>query len=182
MFVHNRAFHDCRRSIHTVGSIIASTHADRHTSRLDFFTDSAFANQTASTTDEVDSDSLYDLLPHRPETTTTTSHSHSVESSKRSIVDVRLVVHLSMTISIIDCSLLFLEAKRVSSSIHSYNRYLSTRAQYPVYMTQKTFFQMFFTPDNGQWSKFESYLVPSLLVRQFIRTISQVNHPTVTHA
>ena len=49
-------------------------------------------------------------------------------------------------------------------------------------MTQQTFFQMLFTPDRHQWSKLESFLASSVLVRQFAKAVteqSNANNPTV---
>ncbi|CAF2875828.1 unnamed protein product [Rotaria sp. Silwood2] len=68
-----------------------------------------------------------------------------------------------------------------TSTLHSYNRHLYTK-QYPVYMSQQTFFRMLFTPDGQQWSKFESFLASSVLVKQFNRAVSEsydANNPTV---
>ncbi|CAF3629872.1 unnamed protein product [Rotaria socialis] len=68
------------------------------------------------------------------------------------------------------------------SVLYSYNRELLTKANYPVYMTQQTFFQMLFTSDEHQWSKFESFLASSVLVRQFAKGVTEpadVNNPTV---
>ncbi|CAF0853162.1 unnamed protein product [Rotaria sp. Silwood1] len=65
---------------------------------------------------------------------------------------------------------------------YSYNRELLTKVNYPVYMTQQTFFQMLFTPDGHQWSKLESFLASSLLVRQFAKAVTEpadANNPTV---
>lgn len=58
-----------------------------------------------------------------------------------------------------------------------------TQANYPVYMSQQTFFQMLFTPDSHQWSKLESFLASSILVRQFSKAVSEPtdsNNPTVS--
>ncbi|CAF1025919.1 unnamed protein product [Rotaria sordida] len=68
------------------------------------------------------------------------------------------------------------------SVLYSYNRELLTKVNYPVYMTQQTFFQMLFTPDGHQWSKLESFLASSLLVRQFAKAVTEpadANNPTV---
>ncbi|CAF1028589.1 unnamed protein product [Rotaria sordida] len=68
-----------------------------------------------------------------------------------------------------------------SSTLHSYNRYLYTK-HYPVYISQQTFFRMLFTPDRHQWSKFESFLASSVLVKHFSRAVSEPydsNNPTV---
>jgi hypothetical protein len=68
-----------------------------------------------------------------------------------------------------------------TSTLHSYNRHLYTK-HYPVYMSQQTFFRMLFTPDGHQWSKFESFLASSVLVRHFARAVSEpvdLNNPTV---
>ncbi|CAF3375137.1 unnamed protein product [Rotaria socialis] len=68
------------------------------------------------------------------------------------------------------------------SVLYSYNRELLTKANYPVYMTQQTFFQMLFTSDEHQWSKFESFLASSVLVRQFAKGVTEpadANNPTV---
>ncbi|UJR25327.1 hypothetical protein I4U23_006678 [Adineta vaga] len=58
-----------------------------------------------------------------------------------------------------------------TSSLHSYNRHLSAK-QYPVYMSQQTFFRMVFTSDGRQWSKLESFLASSVLVRHFNCAVS----------
>jgi hypothetical protein len=70
-----------------------------------------------------------------------------------------------------------------TSTLHSYNRHLYTK-HYPVYMSQQTFFRMLFTPDGHQWSKFESFLASSVLVKHFARAASEPvdpNNPTVTN-
>jgi len=49
-------------------------------------------------------------------------------------------------------------------------------------MTQQTFFQMLYTPDGQQWSRFESFLASSILVRQFAKGVIEpidANNPTV---
>ena len=69
-----------------------------------------------------------------------------------------------------------------SSVLYSYNRELLTKANYPVYLTQQTFFQMLFTSDEHHWSKLESFLASSVLVRQFAKGVTEpadVNNPTV---
>lgn len=63
-----------------------------------------------------------------------------------------------------------LDPKQISS-IHSYNRHLFTNVQYPVYLTQQSFFRMLYTGDSRQWSKFESLLVAPMLLRRFTRTV-----------
>ena len=66
--------------------------------------------------------------------------------------------------------------------LHSYNRELLTKNNYPVYMTQETFFRMLYTPDGHQWSRLESFLASSVLVRQFAKAVNEpadVNNPTV---
>lgn len=66
--------------------------------------------------------------------------------------------------------------------LHSYNRELLTKANYPVYMTQQTFFQMLYTPDQHQWSRLESFLASSILIRQFSKAVNEpadANNPTV---
>ena len=68
-----------------------------------------------------------------------------------------------------------------ASTLHSYNRHLFTK-HYPVYMSQQTFFRMLFTPDGRQWSKLESFLASSALIKQFVRAASEPtdpNNPTV---
>ncbi|CAF1572122.1 unnamed protein product, partial [Rotaria sordida] len=68
------------------------------------------------------------------------------------------------------------------SVLYSYNRELLTKVNYPVYMTQHTFFQMLFTPDGHQWSKLESFLASSQLVRQFAKAVTYTadgNNPIV---
>ena len=40
-------------------------------------------------------------------------------------------------------------------------------------MTQRTFFQMLFTPDRHQWSKIESFLASSVLLRQFAKAAAE---------
>ncbi len=64
-----------------------------------------------------------------------------------------------------------------TSTLHSYNRHLYTK-HYPVYMSQQTFFRMLFTPDGHQWSKLESFLASSLLVKHFSRAITEPNDQT----
>lgn len=69
-----------------------------------------------------------------------------------------------------------------SSTLHSYNRHLDTK-QYPVYMSQQSFFRMLFTSDGRHWSKLESFLASSVLVKHFVRAASEPadpNNPTVT--
>ena len=74
-------------------------------------------------------------------------------------------------------SVLFNRKRKVSldpkqaPSIHSYNRHLFTKAQYPVYLTQQSFFRMLYAADRRQWSKFESLLVAPMLLRRFTRTV-----------
>ena len=66
--------------------------------------------------------------------------------------------------------------------LHSYNRELLTQANYPVYMTQETFFRMLYTPNRHQWSRLESFLASAILVRQFAKAVTEpadVNNPTV---
>jgi len=66
--------------------------------------------------------------------------------------------------------------------LHSYNRELLTKVNDPVYMTQQTFFQMLYTPDGHQWSRFESFLASSILVRQFAKGVTEpfdATNPTV---
>ncbi len=66
--------------------------------------------------------------------------------------------------------------------LHSYNRELLTKLNYPVYMTQQTFFRMLYTPDGHQWSRLESFLASSILVRQFAKAVNEpadINNPTV---
>jgi hypothetical protein len=49
-------------------------------------------------------------------------------------------------------------------------------------MTQQTFFQMLYTPDGHQWSRFESFLASSILIRQFAKAVNEpvdANNPTV---
>jgi hypothetical protein len=49
-------------------------------------------------------------------------------------------------------------------------------------MSQQTFFRMLFTTDGHQWSKFESFLASSILVKHFARGVSEpfdANNPTV---
>ncbi|CAF2044531.1 unnamed protein product [Rotaria magnacalcarata] len=68
-----------------------------------------------------------------------------------------------------------------TSALHSYNRHLYTK-HYPVYMSQQTFFRMLFTSDGQQWSKLESFLASSTLVKHFARAVSEpfdANNPTV---
>src|SRR5690349_15713082 len=70
-----------------------------------------------------------------------------------------------------------------TSTLYSYNRHLYTK-HYPVYMSQQTFFRMLFTPDGHQWSKLESFLASSVLVRQFFRAVSEPvdqNNPTTVN-
>ncbi len=40
-------------------------------------------------------------------------------------------------------------------------------------MTQQKFFQMLYTPDGHQWSKLESFLAASILVRQFSKVANE---------
>jgi hypothetical protein len=66
--------------------------------------------------------------------------------------------------------------------LHSYNREILTKNNYPVYMTQQTFFRMLYTPDGHQWSRLESFLASSILVRQFAKAVNEpadANNPTV---
>lgn len=66
--------------------------------------------------------------------------------------------------------------------LHSYNRELLTKANYPVYMTQETFFRMLYTSNRHQWSRLESFLACSILVRQFAKAVTEpadANNPTV---
>jgi hypothetical protein len=44
-------------------------------------------------------------------------------------------------------------------------------------MSQQTFFRMLFTPDGHQWSKFESFLAASALVRHFYRAAHEQVDP-----
>jgi hypothetical protein len=77
---------------------------------------------------------------------------------------------------------LFLGNKQ-TSTLHSYNRHLYIK-HYPVYMSQQTFFRMLFTPDGHQWSKLESFLASSILVKHFARAVSEPvdpNNPTVNN-
>jgi hypothetical protein len=49
-------------------------------------------------------------------------------------------------------------------------------------MSQQTFFQMLYTPNGHQWSKFESFLASSILVRQFTKAVTEpfdATNPTV---
>ncbi len=49
-------------------------------------------------------------------------------------------------------------------------------------MSQQTFFRMIFTPDGHQWSKLESFLASSVLVKHFARAVAEPfdqNNPTV---
>jgi len=75
---------------------------------------------------------------------------------------------------------IFVDMKQ-TSALHSYNRHLYTK-HYPVYMSQQTFFRMIYTPDGHQWSKLESFLASSVLIRHFHRAASEPvdpNNPTV---
>jgi len=68
------------------------------------------------------------------------------------------------------------------SVLYSYNHELLTKANYPVYMSQQTFFQMLYTPNGHQWSKFESFLASCILVRQFTKAVTEpfdATNPTV---
>lgn len=68
-----------------------------------------------------------------------------------------------------------------TSALHSYNRHLYNK-YYPVYMSQQTFFRMLYTPDGHQWSKLESFLASSVIIRHFHRAVSEPvdpNNPTV---
>ncbi|CAF4742641.1 unnamed protein product, partial [Rotaria socialis] len=72
-------------------------------------------------------------------------------------------------------------SNKQTSTLHSYNRHLYTK-HYPVYMSQQTFFRMLFTSDGQQWSKLESFLASSTLVKHFARAVSEpfdANNPTV---
>lgn len=69
--------------------------------------------------------------------------------------------------------------------LHSYNRELLTKANYPVYMTHETFFRMLYSPNRQQWSRLESFLASSILVRQFAKAVTEpadANNPTVSHS
>jgi hypothetical protein len=49
-------------------------------------------------------------------------------------------------------------------------------------MSQQTFFRMIFTSDGRQWSKLESFLASSVLVKHFARAVAEPfdqNNPTV---
>lgn len=49
-------------------------------------------------------------------------------------------------------------------------------------MSQQTFFRMLFTPDGHQWSKLESFLASSVLLKHFSRAVGEPydpNNPTV---
>lgn len=49
-------------------------------------------------------------------------------------------------------------------------------------MSQQSFFRMLYTPDSRQWSKLESFLASSVLIRHFHRAASEPsdpNNPTV---
>ena len=61
--------------------------------------------------------------------------------------------------------------------MHSYNRSLPSKPHYPVYMSQQTFFRMVYTPDGHLWSKLESFLAASLLVKHFARAASESADP-----
>jgi len=68
------------------------------------------------------------------------------------------------------------------SILHSYNRELLTKINYPVYMTQQTFYQMFYTSNRQQWSKFESFIAQSIIIRQFTKGVAEpfdANNQTV---
>ncbi|CAF0747923.1 unnamed protein product [Adineta ricciae] len=60
-----------------------------------------------------------------------------------------------------------------TSISYSYNHELLTQPNYPVYMSQKTFFRMIYTPDGRCWSRLESFLAASILVRQFSRGVTE---------
>lgn len=60
-----------------------------------------------------------------------------------------------------------------ASALYSYNHELLTNGNYPVYMSQQTFFRMLYTPDGHQWSKLESFLASSILVRQFAKGVTE---------
>lgn len=40
-------------------------------------------------------------------------------------------------------------------------------------MSQQSFFQMLYTPNRQQWSKLESFLASSILVRQFTKGVTE---------
>ncbi|CAF0807683.1 unnamed protein product [Adineta steineri] len=63
-----------------------------------------------------------------------------------------------------------------TSTLHTYNRHIYSK-HYPVYMSQQTFFRMIFTSDGHQWSKLESFLASSVLVRHFNRAVSEPYDP-----
>ncbi|CAF0742948.1 unnamed protein product [Adineta ricciae] len=68
-----------------------------------------------------------------------------------------------------------------TSALYSYNRHLSVK-QYPVYMSQQTFFRMVFTPDGRQWSKLESFLASAVLVKHFHSAVADLydqNNPAI---
>jgi hypothetical protein len=49
-------------------------------------------------------------------------------------------------------------------------------------MTQQRFYQMFYTSDGQQWSKIESFIAQSILVRQFAKGVTEpldANNQTV---
>ena len=126
--------------------------------RLDFFTDPSFATQSHQRPTGGFSDSLLDLMPEQPGSLTSTSNqrNHSSSFFRLSLFNLRRAI--------------FLDPKQ-TSSIYSYNRHLLTKVQYPVYLTQQTFFQMFYVADSRQWSKFESLLVSPMLLRRFTRAV-----------
>ncbi|CAF0816807.1 unnamed protein product [Adineta steineri] len=60
-----------------------------------------------------------------------------------------------------------------SRILYTYNHELLTKTNYPVYMSQQTFFRMLYTPNRHQWSKFESFLASSILIRQFAKAVTE---------
>lgn len=56
--------------------------------------------------------------------------------------------------------------------LHSYNRELFTKANYPIYMSQERFFQILYTSDRHQWSRLEAFLASSILIRQFAKAVT----------
>ncbi|UJR23584.1 hypothetical protein I4U23_026573 [Adineta vaga] len=60
-----------------------------------------------------------------------------------------------------------------SSVSYNYNYELLTKPNYPVYMSQQTFFRMLYTPDGRHWSRLESFLASSILIRQFAKGVTE---------
>ena len=94
-----------------------------------------------------------------------------LQQQQRQIIEQSIPVSCSLFVSL-HVQLIVVGNQQTPIS-YSYNHELLTQPNYPVYMSQQSFFRMIFTPDGRCWSRLESFLASSVLVRQFSRGVTE---------